>query len=279
MAVKTKKGHWLGALPTKPNPNLLGFPVHLIVRSGEFPVRATLTGTLGPVKNQGNQGSCTAHAATSEGERLYRRWKGEEFTFAPAFHYYIERQIEGTLTQGDCGAQVATSLQVAENGGQGFCPESDMPYNDADYSTSPSDAATAAAALNPGGSYHSLGNNIANIKSCILSDYSCVIGISVYDSFEDSHVELSGMIPLPNVEAETLQGGHEMHSAIGYDDTIRCPNTTMPGAVLTQNSWGDQWGTTCPIAVGRGFCWLPYEYIMSPLLTSDVRMQHLGKPW
>lgn len=279
MAIRTRRGHYLGAAPSAPNPSYLGFPSHLIVRSGDFPVRGILTGAIGPIKDQGQQGSCTAHGATSEGERLYRRWKDSSPIFSPAFHYYIERKIEGTLDQGDCGAQVATSLQVAQNGGQGFCPEDQMPYSDSDFSTAPSDAAISAALSNPGGSYHSLGNNIANIKSCILSDYSFVVGIAVYDSFEDPHVELSGMIPLPNKGSESLDGYHEMHGGIIFDDTVTCPNATIPGAVLFQNSWGTSWGTTCPIEPGRGFCWISYQYLMDPMLTTDVRMQHLGKPW
>jgi hypothetical protein len=290
MAIKTSRGHFLGGNPSKPNPNELGFPSHLIVRAGDFPARAFVTGPIPPTKDQKDQGSCTAHGATTEGERLYRRWKGTSPIFSPAFHYYIERKIEGTLAEGDCGAGVDTSLVVAEHpglptsipgGGLGFCPIELMPYNDADFSTAPSDAAIAAAAEYPGGSHHSIGNVIANIKSAILSDYTGVVGISIYDSFEDSGVESSGLVPYPNVEAEELQGGHETHALIGYDDAIVCPNAPHPGAVLCQNSWGP-WGIAPPPEVGsneRGFYWLSYDFLMNPNLTSDVRMQHLGKSW
>jgi C1A family cysteine protease len=281
MALMTRKGHWLGGLPSKPNPNELGFPSHLIVRSGEFPVRAFVKGPLGPVKNQGNQGSCTGHGSTSEGERLYRKG-GRYPIFSPAFHYYIEREIEGTLAQGDCGAQVDTSLVVAENGGHGFCPEENMPYSDADYSTPPSVAALTAALKYPGGSHHSIGNVIANIKSCILSDYTGVIGFSVYSSFDDDKTAETGVIPYPNLEVEQLEGGHEEHGFIGYDDTIQCPNSPHPGAVLFQNSWGTGWGIAPPeptLSTQRGFNWLSYDYLMNPRLVSDLRIQHLGGPW
>jgi len=281
MAIKTSKGHYLGAFASKPNPNELGFPSHLIVRTGEFPVRAFVKGPLGPTKDQGQQGSCTAHGSTSEGERLYRR--GGRFPiFSPAFHYYIERQLEGTLAQGDCGAQVDTSLVVAQNGGYGFCPLEQMPYSDSDYSTSPSAQALAAALKYPGGSHHSIGNNIANIKSCILSDYTGVIGIAIYSSFEDESVASSGLVPYPNLSVEQLEGGHETHALIGFDDTIQCPNAPHSGAVLCQNSWGTNWGIAPPdpsLSTQRGFYWLSYDFLMNPMLTSDVRMQHLGNPW
>lgn len=279
MSHVTRAGHYLGAFPSRANPKDLGFPAHLI-RPGEFAPRAQLTGTIGHVKDQKQQGSCTAHGATSEGERLYRRWKGQSPIFSPAFHYYMERKIEGTLAQGDCGAAVNTSLIVAENGGSGFCLESFMPYNDSDYSTPPSALAIASGAEYPGGSYHSIGNVIANIKSCINSDYSFVIGIAVYDSFEDPKAAASGLIPLPNPGVESLDGYHEVHAGMAYDDTIQCPGAPHPGAVMFQNSWGTSWGIKCPISDDAGgFAWLAYDYLMSPTFTTDVRMQHLGKAW
>jgi C1A family cysteine protease len=276
-----------GALPSIPNPNDNGFPAHLMkVQMATFPVRAALTGTVGQIKNQGNQGSCTAHGSTSMGERLYRRWKNQSPIFSPAYIYYFERLKEGTLYQGDCGAQVVTSLSVPDMnptaGGFGWCPLADMPYVDTDFSTVPNAAQIAAAKAFPGGSYHTIGNIIANIKNCILSDYSGVIGISVYDSFEDDKTASSGLIPYPNVNAENLQGGHEMHSLLAYDDTIQCPNAPNPGAVLTMNSWDVTWGIKCPIpslSLEGGFCWIPYSYLMDTNLCSDVRMQHLGRAW
>ena len=279
-----RQGRRYGAFPSPPKASDLGFPSHLIVRSGEFPVRAFLTGKIGDVKDQGQQGSCTAHGSTSLGERLYRRWKGVAPQFSPAYTYYQERSLEGNLGNGDTGANVDSSLIVADPKAfkqGGWCDESVMPYNDstAALDVAPSAAALASAALNPGGAYHSLGNNIANIKSCILSDYSFVIGISVYDSFESDEAAASGIIPYPNVNTESIQGGHETHAGIGFDDTVECPNAPNPGAVLCQNSWGTSWGAEYAAAGTRGFYWLSYDFLLNPQFTSDIRMGHLGKAW
>jgi C1A family cysteine protease len=163
----------------------------------------------------------------------------------------------------------------------GWCPLADMPYTPGNISTVPTAAQIASAKVFPGGAFHSIGNNIANMKSCILSDYSFVIGISVFDSFESDGAAATGLIPFPNVNAESLQGGHETHAGLGFDDTIQCPNSPNPGAVFCQNSWGDEWGCACrgALGTGRGFYWLSYDYLLNVNITSDIRMGHLGLPW
>jgi hypothetical protein len=280
----SRAGRRYGAHFSPPKATDAGFPSHLVVRTGDWPKIAFLTGTIGPRTDQANTGQCTGEGSKKLGERLYRRWKDQSPVFAPEFTYYLERQTEGTLSQGDCGANVDTSLVVPDPvaGGVGWCPVDVAGYTPLDIVTPPSVAQLAAAKLWPGGARHTIGNIIANIKSCILSDYSCVVGISVYDSFEEDSTAQSGLIPFPNLDVEQLQGGHEMHSALGFNDDIQCPRAPNPGAVLTENSWGDGWGMICPaknLATDRGFCWLAYDYLMNFNLTSDVRMGHLGKPW
>jgi hypothetical protein len=290
----SKGGRRWGAHASTPKASDLGFPAKLVHQVGALPPRAFLTGAIGLVKDQKTQGSCTGHATTSMAERLFGHWMKQILVFSPAYTYYMERLAEGTLSQGDCGADVDTGLIVSDpksvtgNGldlskvTAGLCLEIAMPYKDSDFVSAPSAAAIASAKLYPAGAYHSLGGGpgvIANIKLCILSNYSACIGISVFDSFDDPAVETSGLIPYPNVNVEKLQGGHDMHGAIGYDDAIQCPNSPNPGAVMVQNSWGTDWGIVCPLSGERGFAWLPYDYLMNMNMTSDVRMQHLGKAW
>jgi len=284
----SRKGHLYAAFRRAPSPSDLGFPAHIVKRLGTFPVRAALTGAIGAIKNQAQTGMCTGEGSTEMGERLYSRWKGITISFAPEFTYALERMKEGTFPQ-DAGAEVATSLEVPDPAWNnpnciGWCPTTVPGYTPLDITTPPSAAQLAEAKNWPGGPYHTIGNNIANIKSCILSDYSCVVGISVYESFEDDAADASGLTPYPNINVEELYGGHEEHSALAFDDTIQCPNAPNPGAVFTQNSWGTSWGTAPPewaknLGITRGFNWLPYDYLMDSNLCSDVKMGHLGKPW
>lgn len=269
-------------MPSPPKASDAGFPSHLIVRAGEWPVSAFLSGTLGPVKDQGQQGSCDGHACTSLGERLYRTWKSPLAPiFSPSFSYYLERKLEGTLSQGDCGAMITSALTVPDPraGGAGWCPLDIMPYDDQVFDVAPTDAQFLAAAAFPGGAYHNLGNVIANMKSCIISNYSFIIGIAVFDSFESTETAANGLIPYPNLEVENQLGGHALHAGIGYDDRIQCPNSPNPGAIMVQNSWGTGWGRVCPLTNTGGFAFLSYDYLMNPNLCSACWMGHLGKAW
>jgi hypothetical protein len=270
------KGHRYGLIPAPAKATDNGFPSKIITHTGAFPASAAITGKVGPIKDQGQQGSCDGHACSEMGERLYLRWKPEIpfVQFSPAFSYYRERQLEGTVSQGDCGAQISSACIVPDPnaaGGIGWCPLSIMPYDDTDCSTAPDQVQLDAAAKYPGGAFHSIGNNIANIKSCILSDYTFVIGIAVYDSFESDQTASTGLVPYPATD-ENLQGYHALHAGLAYDDTMKLPNSPNPGAVKFMNSWGTSWGQD-------GFAWLSYDFLMNAALTTDVRLGHLGKPW
>lgn len=237
---------------------------------------------LGPVKSQGQQGSCDGNSEASMGERLYRFAKGVAPVFSAAYSYAKIRIFEGTFPQDD-GGQIITGQIISdgnpEGEGTGYCLESVMPYNDQDYSTVPSDEAVESAKSYPGGAYHNIGNSIGNIKLCVASGYSFKIGIAVYQSFESDEAASSGLIPFPSSD-ENLLGYHALHTGMICDDTIQCPGSPNKGAVMFQNSWDVTWGIPCPLSSDPGgFAWISYDFLLNPNLTTDVRMSHLGLPW
>jgi len=276
------KGRRYGYISSKPKFDDNGFPSHIIIRTGDWPKRYFIKGPLGDVKDQGQQGSCCGHACSSLGERLYRFVHNMKPQFSPAYSYWMERKLEGTLSQGDCGAQITSALIVPDPrapGGTGWCPLSVMPYNDAVCSVAPTQTQIDATKNYPGGAYHNIGNVIANMKSCMLSDYSFVIGVAVYDSFESDEAAASGLIPYPNVNVENCLGGHALHAGVGFDDDIQLPNSPNPGGILFENSWGTDWGCLIPQLGTRGGAWASYDFLMNPNLTDSVKMGHLGRPW
>ena len=218
----------------------------------------------GAVKDQGSQGSCTGHGACSLNEFITRKFRPKLApTLSPSFVYYLERQMEGTLGQGDCGAMVRTSVQVLAQ--FGACLLVEELYDPNDFSTAPTALEIQDGAFYRLGSYVSIGNNIMAMKASMLSGYPFVIGISVYDSFESDAAAASGLIPYPNVTTENLLGGHEVLCGVAYDDSIVCPNSPNKGAFKFQNSWGTSWGN-------KGFGYISYDYLADVNLTSDVWM-------
>jgi C1A family cysteine protease len=218
---------------------------------------------LGPVLDQGDEGSCTAHAAAADREFLH--WKeienrngtvapGDEGLYSPAFIYYKEREFDGTLDQGDCGSYGRTSCMVLTRFGATL--RSDMPYVPGDFSTAPTSEQLAEARIWQTGGYHRLAT-VQDMKNCIASGYCHRIGFAVDEGFEG--IQSDGIW----YKAGKVLGGHET-LVIGYDDTVN------GGSFQVRNSWGKDWGQA-------GNFWMPYRYAADPNILMDAWIQHLGK--
>lgn len=220
---------------------------------------------MGPVLDQGQAGSCTAHTAAADREFLH--WKtlagrgepvapGTDGMYSPAFLYYKERELDGTLSLGDCGSYGRTSCMALNK--YGCALRSEMPYIDTDVSTAPtSDQLTVALKWTTGG-YHRLAT-VEDMKSCIASGYNFRIGFTVYESFES--VGNDG-IWAPRM-SEQILGGHEV-LAIGYDDSVN------GGSFEIRNSWGAGWGVS-------GNFFMRYADAANSNILMDAWIQHLGK--
>jgi hypothetical protein len=218
------------------------------------------------VLDQGAEGSCTAHAAVADREFLH--WKeavrrGDPFApsrdgmYSPSFVYYLEREADGSLAEGDCGSTGRTSCAVLRK--YGCALRADVPYVAGDFSTAPTDAQLAAATKWATGGYHRL-LNVDDMKACIASGYNFRIGFTVYQSFED--IGPDGLWS-PDVESEQVLGGHEV-LAHSYDDSIG-----DGGAFRVRNSWGADWGAA-------GDFYLRYSDAADPRVLMDAWIQHLG---
>ena len=219
------------------------------------------------VKDQGDLGACTAFTGAADREAIAAQFQLRRVTLSPRFLYYEERKLNGTLDQGDCGSDGQTSCQVLQS--VGICLEEADPYDVKKFDVPPTDDMVASAANFKAGAYHSI-FALDDVKTCINSGYRMRVGMSVYESFEDTGS--NGLVPVPNTKREALLGGHEV-LAWGYDDTISVPGAQGPGAVRFRNSWGTSWG------LGGDF-WLAYE-LMTPgsVIDVDIKIQHLGPAW
>jgi len=202
-----------------------------------------------PVYDQGQLGSCTGNGIAGAIEFDQRKQGTPEFTPSRLFIYYNERVIEGTVNQ-DSGAQIRDGIKAVAT--IGAPPETDWPYDIAEFAQKPPPKAYADAKQDLVSSYARVAQDLTQMQGCIAVGYPFVFGFTVYESFESEQVAQTGIVPMP-ASGETVVGGHCV-VAVGYDDSKR--------TFIIRNSWGTAWGL-------QGYCLMPYEYLITPHLAND----------
>lgn len=228
-----------------------------------------LRSSCGPIKDQGQEGACTAHAGTEGGEWIYRKYFSKQPIFSPQYTYAKELIYDGDFPQ-DNGSDGTTLCEVTIT--NGFCELSAYPYVAGDILMP-----TAAQDLNAAqwkivGAYHGLVGSGTALS--VITDpvpWPVEIGFTVYSSFESDEVANTGIYnPQPG---ESVLGGHEtliVGCDIGTVPTLRPAG--CPPAVLVQNSWGTGWGWK-----GTGFYWAVLGVLDDS--QTDLKVFHAGKPW
>ncbi len=100
--------------------------------------------------------------------------------------------------------------------------------------------------------YHSVTQNLADMKGCLAEGYPFVFGFTVYESFQSPVVAQTGIVSMPQ-QGEAPVGGHAV-LAVGYDDGRN--------VFIVRNSWGTAWGAA-------GYCFMPYAYLLDDNLATD----------
>jgi len=205
------------------------------------PVQVDLSPDFPPPGDQGRQGSCVgwavAYALKSFQERDERGWSltDEAHLMSPAFVYNQIRQPGG-------GAYFVDAFNILLT--QGVSSMELMPYDQNDYRTQPSSAATAEA-----GNYKiaawgrvAEGTSAADfrqeMKRHLASGKPIVVGVQVYPDF----LNLSQINPVYDDSRGSSRGGHAI-VVVGYDDSR--------SAFRIVNSWGTGWGLA-------GYGWIDY---------------------
>ena len=222
---------------------------------------------LGPVKDQGQEGSCFAFVGAGCREFLYRRYAQNEkgrpllsadAVFSAQYLFYRVHELEGTLRQ-DYGAQIRSVCKTLNS--VGVCLQKDDAYDPTSAWVTPTSSQDEEARLFRAGAYHRL-NTVDDMKRCLASGYAFMAGFAVHESFEKDDWLVSGVMPVPKAKEEVL-GGHAV-LFFGYDDERQ--------AFQARNSWGASW------CLGGNF-WFPYQAAANPSIFWDAWIQHLGKAW
>ena len=219
----------------------------------------------GPIKDQGQLGSCTGHAFSSAMEWIWRAYLGKQPVLSPLYLYAKELDADGNFPQ-DAGSDGTTGSTVTIANG---CCEDSL-YPDASQKIVQTTAAQDAnAAQYKMGAYHGLTGSETALS--ILSDptpWPVEVGFTVYPDLESDECAATGIYnPAPG---QIAIGGHEV-LMVGYDvgvtPTLRPAN--CPPSALIQNSWGD-WGL-------GGYFWMAISVLDDP--QTDLKIIHAGQPW
>lgn len=226
-------------------------------RSEPLPQQIDLRECAGPVKDQGEEGSCTGHAFSSAREWIARKYEKSSPVLSPQCLYAEELLASGDFPN-DEGAMPRTACQVLT--ALGCCETALYPYV-AGKITRPTPQQLQNALKYKTGAYHRIGS-LQDFLKCLAdpTPWPVLVGFTVYESFMSDQVAETGVVPLPK-PGEQEQGGHEV-LCLGYDLPMQL--------ALMQNSWGSGWGQ-------RGYFWMPFAVIDAP--DTDLWMVHTGRPW
>ncbi len=215
----------------------------------QLPPKADLRAQCPPVYDQGQLGSCTANAIGAALE--FDQMKQSEGAFTPSrlFIYYNERAIEGTISS-DSGGQIRDGVKSVSK--QGAPPETDWPYDIAEFATQPPQQAYTDADQHKAIRYRRVTPTLSQLQGCLAEGYPFVFGFVVYQSFEGQDVASTGQAPMP-LSGEQQLGGHAV-MAVGYDNDQQ--------RFIVRYSWGTSWGM-------GGYFTLPYPYLLQATLSSD----------
>jgi C1A family cysteine protease len=244
-------------------------PLHRMISKAILGLPSAYDGRqfCGAVKDQGSEGSCTAHTGTSAAEWIFRAYFGKMTRFAPQYTYARELMAQGSFPQdvGSDGVTLCNSMIV-----NGLCEEAAFPYI-AGQITAPTPEQDANAALHRLGAYHGLtGSSVALSALGNATPWPVEVGFTVYSSFESELLASTGVMPVP-AAGESVLGGHEV-LMVGYDISV-APTlrpASCPPAALIQNSWGTTWGL-------NGFFWMPLAILDAT--DTDLKVAHSGAPW
>lgn len=243
--VKVKRYGWRPSLPdhrdlrfTAPDEATFSLPPQLSLRD-----------RCPAVWNQGNLGSCTAHAVGAAYIMEAKRQGVYEYMPARLYMYFNARLLERTQNE-DSGATLRDAVKAVA--AWGVPAESMWPYDIAKFTKKPTYRTYQVGSRNQALRYMAVAQSETQIKARLVQGYPVIVGFSVFESFESQAVRASGAMPMPGPD-ETLLGGHAV-LVVGWDDNRGCWEV--------RNSWGSRWGD-------RGYFWMPYQYLLDRNLSGD----------
>lgn len=258
MAASLPRRFALGAsLERIPRPKL-AFRFNVPAAGVVVPPNVNLIAEMPPVRDQGQRGTCVAHAALAIVEQ-YQGTQNSYQDMSEQFLYWDCKQNDGQPEAE--GTFLAIALPLLER--DGCCRETTWPYVPnpipGNESQDPPPAGAQAEALNYRVSpNHQLAPTAAqDLKNELARDRCVAFDIPVFNSwYQSSEVARTGELTVP-IPGESPVGGHAM-CLVGYVD-LPGEDDLGGGKFLLRNSWGTSWAYESAYQPGYGT--IPYAYI------------------
>jgi C1A family cysteine protease len=258
-------GAWDKFDPARPKdlPWGLNVPVQL-------PPRVSLVGRMPAVRNQGERGTCVAHACAAVREYL----AGDtQVDLSEQFLYWAARQKLISAVLGERpGTLLMSGMMALQN--YGICPETDWPYNpntvpgDEEQGIPPPAVIEKAKAYRIQRHVFLLPRDVRHLKAHLAGGYAVAFTVPTFNYWNAIMIGRTGAIRMPMLPEGTrkptvwLESAHAL-CLVGYQDDESVPGG---GYFIVRNSWGTDWATQCPD--GPGYCWMPYDYLQKYGLTA-----------
>lgn len=267
-----ERGRWLGHARTPPlgcrvDPETIeAFRVTGRVGSGStphdlpelsLPSSVRLMDRLGPVRMQGERGTCVAFALVALREFLLT----EKTRLSEQHMYWACKQLDGYA--GQAGSTIHDGLSALRT--YGICASEHWPYNNEvidgneSHSPRPQVAANAAPDLKMRHTTAVSRSSVEDIKRVLAGSdghkaMPVAVSVLVFASWRGAFAtQQTGKITMP-LPGEEPVGGHAM-LVVGYQN-----DTTAPGGgyLIVRNSWSADWAAHSPEAAGHAV--IPFKY-------------------
>lgn len=242
--------HGMGALDDEETPREIGGPP----ATHPLPERVDLHQRFAAVRNQGQRGTCVAHACAAVREFLTGEQSASS-NFSEQFLYWACKKHD--LIPGE-GTFIRVGMNRLEF--DGIPDESAWPYNPHPIAGNEGQDPPPAGAVEQAGqnkiqsSTSLAANNVATLQQALADGSPIAFSVPVYSGWFAEPTHSSGDVRLP-LPGEKVEGGHAM-CMVGYEVDAAVPGG---GYFLVRNSWGPGWGRDNPVAAGHAR--IPFAFI------------------
>ena len=233
-------------------------PVASAASAAGLPGTIDHSGSMPPIRDQGERGTCVAHACVAAYEHVLGL-AGPQPDLSEQFLYWDCKMND--QQPNDEGTWVGVAMPLVTR--DGVCDEMQWPYNPNklvppnEGQGPPPQGAINAALARRAPTMQISKNGPVEYKQALSRNRCVAFSIPVFNSWYDSlEVRRTGELTLP-LPSEISIGGHAM-CIVGYADDAS-PQYPGGGYFILRNSWGTLWGSAC--AFGPGYGTIPYAYI------------------